>query len=149
MTKALVGNPMTSLDISFGPIEPALGIGLGAESLLGGLPGPVRSREAGLVPARGELAHHAKTSPRHQATPPLGDQENSSGSTVPDATKASRADIGMRTCRPTWTNLIRRSATSRLGNLTVVPSSLAASSTVNNLSTELPAFPLPCLLYTS
>jgi hypothetical protein len=51
MTKALVGNPMAPLDISLGPIEPALGIGLGAKSLLGGLPRPVWSREAGLVPA--------------------------------------------------------------------------------------------------
>jgi len=51
MAKALVGNPMAPLDVSFGSVEPALGIGLGAKGLFGGLPGPVRARETGLVSA--------------------------------------------------------------------------------------------------
>lgn len=40
-------------------------------------------------------------------------QEKSPDSTVPAATKSSKADLGMRTCRPIWTDLMPRSATGR------------------------------------
>ncbi|MDQ1537522.1 MAG: hypothetical protein QOE58_1915 [Actinomycetota bacterium] len=44
----------------------------------------------------------------------------------------------MRTCRPTRTNRIRRSAINRRGNLLLVPSAKAASSTLSRCSTGVP-----------
>lgn len=57
-----------------------------------------------------------------------------SGWTVAASTKLDNAELGMRTCRPTLTNTILRSATRRRVNRSPVPRMSAASSRVSSRS---------------
>ena len=130
--QASVGQPVPSLDLLLDAVEVAGGVGGRPVGLGSGLPLPIRCREARLVPPGGKLPDRPEPAPDHHR----GHRGCSSiGSTVPAAMYAESSDSGIRTWRPTRTNLMRRSAIRRRGNRTVVPRISAAASTVRSRST--------------
>ena len=112
----------------------------------------IRPRIPDLIAAGRQLADIAETPMtilvRHQATPLRRGHVSAtvSGSTRPASMNSRTAGSGIRTWRPSFTNLIRRSAIRRRGNRSVVPSSSATSATVRSRSSagrDLAAITLP------
>src|SRR5262249_50285273 len=110
--------------------QPFVGLGTGPHPA-------IRSWIPDLVPARGKPPHLAEpTCPRPVARPAPGRMGAQTGAGVgggprPAAMKAARAGSLIRTCRPTFTYSIRRSAIRRRMNRGLVLIRSAASSTVS------------------
>src|SRR5450759_5126088 len=139
VTQALVLHPLATLDVELDAVQVAGCVGVRSERCRCRLALSARRGEACLEAAGREPANVAESATGHQATLPER-QVMTTGSTVPSRTNSSRAETGIRTCRPTRTNLIRRSAMSRRGNRSEVPKTSPTSSTLNNLSMPF----IPC-----
>src|ERR1019366_3714567 len=129
-------DPVVIDDVCFCACQPSLGLSLGRERVRSWAHNAIRPPVASLPLARRQDTDSTESTatPFDVAHYAALLRRRTTGSTTPDAMNSFNAVSGMRTCRPTRTKRIRRSAMSRRGNRSVVLSNSAASVTVSSRS---------------
>src|SRR5690606_14675056 len=103
-------SPLTAVDLQLYLLEPQLSIPPTNEGGRRGTHHSVRASVTSLVPARRALTDAPETPLRHHATALRPRHRTTTGATVPALMNSSSTLARIRTCRPTFTNSIRRSA---------------------------------------